>query len=283
MEKDILSLLYKNSVENPGHLIMTENGQSISVKCLWEYISAVANYLEGTVSDDEYFVIALPNSIHWVLAVLGAMLAGVPTILLDWRIKDEWKEYLSGIKIGLALVTDDCTAISANKNENNRIINELYFDRIIENEDNRYPLNIEKINQRYRLVLFTSGTTGCCKGVVHSFSGITKACDNYIRTTHISDTDTLCAAVPLCHSYGFGSCFMAGLCSGARLILIRQFKAAEVIRIIEEERVTVFHGVPIMYDVINRYLRGKKYALECLRLCISAGAPLSYSIYKDFF
>ena len=53
-------------------------------------------------------------------------------------------------------------------------------------------------------------------------------------------------------------------------------------RILQKENVTVFHGVPIMYDVLNRYMHKKSFVLPHLRLCISAGAPLACDIYKEF-
>lgn len=280
MENNLLKCLLKNSIEIPDHPVIVENGRVISSKCLWELISTAATYYDNIISIGEYLVIMLPIGINWVIAVLGAMLAGIPTILLDCRTRDELKKYLNEVDVGCVLV-DDGTPVFIETNT--LVLNDSDFSHIIENVISHYDLDLDKINQQYKLVLFTSGTTDFPKGVIHSFSGITNACNNYLQTVKLTKNDIICAAIPLYHSYGFGSCFVAGLCSGAKLILNQQFQVGKIVRILQNDNVTVFYGVPIMFDLINRFLNGKSLTFENLRLCISAGVALPERIYNDFY
>lgn len=56
-----------------------------------------------------------------------------------------------------------------------------------------------------------------------------------------------------------------------------------MLEILQDKKITVFHGVPYMYRLFNRILQKKKYNLDNLRICISAGAKLDSDIAREFY
>lgn len=93
---------------------------------------------------------------------------------------------------------------------------------------------------------YTSGTTGQPKGAMLShrcvFSSMAATATMHVR--HRSDTAL--SALPLPHVYG-NIVMNATFQSGMRLILLARFDADQVLRLIANERVTLFEGVPTMY------------------------------------
>jgi fatty-acyl-CoA synthase len=57
-------------------------------------------------------------------------------------------------------------------------------------------------------------------------------------------------------------------------ILVRQFDPELVLRLLEEERVTIFAGVPTMYQMMTQASNWTEADLSALRFCTSGGAPL---------
>ena len=62
--------------------------------------------------------------------------------------------------------------------------------------------------------------------------------------------DVLLGALPLFHSFG-QTCTMNGaVCSGATVTMLPRFDPEKALEIIERDRVTVFQGVPTMYNAL---------------------------------
>ena len=57
-------------------------------------------------------------------------------------------------------------------------------------------------------------------------------------------------ALPLFHSFGQTCCMNAWRSRGATLTLIPRFDPAKALEIIERDKVTLFAGVPTMYDAM---------------------------------
>ncbi len=120
-------------------------------------------------------------------------------------------------------------------------------------------------------ILFTSGTTGRVKGAVLShrnlitglmgvqLSGamiLTKLADHYGMPVEQMmagmPQEAVLLVYPLFHISGLGSAFLSPMFSGSKVVIMRRWDAQEALRLIAEERVTMFTGVPTMlWDVIH--------------------------------
>ena len=93
---------------------------------------------------------------------------------------------------------------------------------------------------------YTSGTTGRPKGAMLTQANIFE-CVAQTATIHVRHSgDRIYSALPFPHVYGnvvMNSAFL----TGAWLYAPRRFDAAEALRAIEAERITLFEGVPTMY------------------------------------
>ncbi|MCI0395950.1 MAG: AMP-binding protein, partial [Chloroflexi bacterium] len=69
---------------------------------------------------------------------------------------------------------------------------------------------------------------------------------------------------------------------GGATILVRQFEPEKVLQLIEQERVTVFAGVPTMYQMLAQAANWPAADLSSLRFCTSGGAPLPVSLVEQY-
>jgi long-chain acyl-CoA synthetase len=91
-----------------------------------------------------------------------------------------------------------------------------------------------------------------------------------VRSGH----EVLLGALPLWHAYGLTSVLLTGALAAATIVLVPRPDADQLLRAIEDERPTLFPGVPQMYDRIARAAADGEHDLSSLHVCVSGGAPL---------
>jgi acyl-coenzyme A synthetase/AMP-(fatty) acid ligase len=97
----------------------------------------------------------------------------------------------------------------------------------------------------------------------------------------ISATDIGCATVPLAHAYGMGALLMPLVFKGMSLVLRDRFVHAQWAEDVERIGITVFPGVPFIFDYLRRV--GEAAALIArIRLVVTAGAPIDFETVKYF-
>jgi long-chain acyl-CoA synthetase len=101
-------------------------------------------------------------------------------------------------------------------------------------------------------------------------------------TVGVSDEDVILCVVPLSHAHGLGNGLLASLRSGAALVLMESFDRRRVMRTLEAEGVTIFPGVPFMFKILAETSLPNVPDLSVLRLCFSAGAPLTRQTFTAF-
>jgi fatty-acyl-CoA synthase len=102
------------------------------------------------------------------------------------------------------------------------------------------------------MILYTSGTTGRPKGALLSHGRTTTDALNMLAALRVRADDTYLNYFPPFH-VGNWDHMKLFLMAGARVVLLRQFDAPEVLRLIAEERATVILGVPTMlHDLLSQ-------------------------------
>ncbi|HEX7291103.1 MAG TPA: long-chain fatty acid--CoA ligase [Conexibacter sp.] len=133
------------------------------------------------------------------------------------------------------------------------------------------------------VILYTSGTTGKPKGAELTHANLYVNAQTKLETLiQLSADDVILGALPLFHSFGQTAAMNAGLMAGACLSLLARFDPVKALQMMERDGVTVFLGVPTMYNAMLAVPAGERPDTSSLRVCISGGASLPVEVLRAF-
>ena len=100
------------------------------------------------------------------------------------------------------------------------------------------------------LLLFTSGSTASPKGVLHGHGDLLAEIDGLVRAHELVDSDGMLVALPVSHIGGAVYGMLLTLGAGVRATFLDRWDPAMALRLIEDDGLTVFSGVPTYLDGI---------------------------------
>jgi acyl-CoA synthetase (AMP-forming)/AMP-acid ligase II len=134
-------------------------------------------------------------------------------------------------------------------------------------------------------ILFTSGSTGQSKGAYSRHEAVVQAIFNYVTQTasivHLLTEDGQMSDIqpatlictPLFHVTAEIPVFLQSFALGRKLVLMPKWSADEAMRLIQDEQVNYFVGVPLMsYEILVSPNR-KNYDLSTCKSYAGGGAP----------
>ena len=123
-------------------------------------------------------------------------------------------------------------------------------------------------------VLYTSGTTGEPKGVMHTSNTLISNLGPYRERLHLSDRDTVFMASPLAHQTGFIYGLMMPFVLGVPVVLQDIWNKAVAADLFAEEKATyTMASTPFLADLTDEAER-RPEAFRSLRIFLAAGAPI---------
>jgi benzoate-CoA ligase family protein len=130
--------------------------------------------------------------------------------------------------------------------------------------------------------LYSSGSTGNPKGVVHVHRDMVVTSERYGRcVAGLTVDDVVFCASKLFFSFGFGGGMTFPLWVGATIVLqSERTTAAIALDCLESSAASVFFGVPTLYGQMVHALESNKRKLPSLRRCLSAGEALPPTIFQ---
>jgi len=245
-------------------------------------------FLNKGIKQSDNVVLLLDKSLVFVVAYIALQKVGAVCVPLNPGFKKSELTYLlNDAAPALILVNPD-------KNEMVKQIDGKLPRMVIDAETpfqettffRSYSQELEPISldpDDPGLIIYTSGTTGDPKGAILTQKNLVHDAENVIKIWEISDSDTICHALPLFHVHGLCFALHTMLIAGAHALLLDKFIPEIVIDVLRENEgdlaCTVFMGVPAMYSKLMHVLDNECPGFDHMRLWTSGSAPL---LVKDF-
>ncbi|MCE9579706.1 MAG: AMP-binding protein [Deltaproteobacteria bacterium] len=123
-------------------------------------------------------------------------------------------------------------------------------------------------------IIYTSGSTGEPKGVMLTHRNMLTACASIREYLRVAEDEVILGVLPLAFDYGLYQMIMA-FAAGARLVLERSFAfPAEVLKVVVDEKVTGFPGVPTIFAVLGGMKSLASYDFSAIRYVTNTAAAL---------
>ncbi len=130
-------------------------------------------------------------------------------------------------------------------------------------------------------VMYTSGTTGQPKGVMHTANTLMCKCLLASELFGFGSGDTIFMGSPLAHQTGFLYAALFSIYHGAKCVLQDIWEPVRASRVIAAEACTITLGAtPFLSDLVHNEA-ARAYDTSCLRLFLCSGAPIPSVLVED--
>ncbi|MFC1852320.1 o-succinylbenzoate--CoA ligase [candidate division CSSED10-310 bacterium] len=131
-------------------------------------------------------------------------------------------------------------------------------------------------------ILYTSGSTGVPKGVLYTHKMLFWNSINTTMRLDITSDDRSVSCMPLFHTGGWNVVPTPFLHRGASICLLKSFNAETVLRLLQDERATMFVAVPTMLQMMAQAKSFAEVDLAALRYFVIGGEPMPLPLIEQW-
>lgn len=245
----------------------------------------IARALAGRYAKGTHIAIWAPNSVEWVVVQMAAALAGTPLVMLSPNLR--------GPEVAFILRNSDSRAIFTVERYRDNAMADIVLglrDEIEGLEDVFLIDDLATLDgtaalpeigaEDNALVQYTSGTTGTPKGVLMTHRGIVTIGRDGAIPMGLPEGSVWLLVLPLASVGGSVFAMMGALTSLSTLIVMREFDASLMARIIEEERVNFFNAVTTVHFRLLEHTGTNPESFASVRAITCGGATVPTSLIE---
>ena len=274
-----------------------QTGLRLTFSALNERVNQLANALAlAGVNPGDRVALCLMNSVEFIESFLAIAKMGGVVVPLNWRlVADELEFIIKDSGAQTLLYGQEFQSVVADlqgRGDKTDVV------RWIESGDVERRLDFSEHYDAFRhqgavsepqlgatgddllFIMYTSGTTGLPKGVVHSHTTVFWAILTFEASCDLRDGDRYLVALPLFH-VGALTPVALNVYRGVTSVVMREFDPAKAWALIKDENITTTLLVPAMLNFMIQVPADQIHA-EQLRWIQSGAAPVPVSLIEQY-
>ncbi len=275
-----------------GHVAVVEGERNMSFGCLWSQATQLAAAFHALgLRPGDVIAFQLPNWIETMIINVAACIGGIVVnpIVPIYR-ESEVRYILRDAHAKLLFIPErfrnfdypemaqrlrgelpDLQQVVVVRGHANGC---FAFDQLMASGANQPALCVRTDPNAVKLVLYTSGTTGNPKGVLHSHNTIMSEIDAVIAFWGITPEDVVLMPSPVTHITGYLYALEIAFAAGVKVVFMERWNASDAVDLIDRHGVTFSVGATPFLKELTEEAQRRSSALPTLRLFMSGGAPV---------
>jgi len=283
-------LLDKTAERRPNKTALIAKEEQLTFAGLNQRVHALAGHLQQAgIRQGDRVGVLLPNSTAIPLSYYATQKIGAVTVILDARLKGiELQSVLTDADLKLLVVHSQ---LLSEVEEVFKAIDRVPLWIVGADGERSFeakfaapatPLSLPKLKPGDdALILYTSGTTGEPKGVVLSYHNLTQY-PAVMGKAGITNSDTVRGCIlPMSHIVGPIVCNEVAE-KGYTLVIFDQFNPVTLLEGIQKHHVTVFEGVPIIFQLMLGVKNLADYDTSSVKIAAMMGTSVPLPLLQAF-
>lgn len=284
----IFEQLAEHAKTQPEKVITSYQGKETTYADFYQQAKNLAGYFQAKgYSKGDIIALYLHNSDNFLVAYYACQLGGFPVLPINIKLAAPEVEYIIDHSEAKAIIYDVRL---------NEVLNQLgqktekFQDRLEVGGDESFKtvinddsisFNQTEINEDETAVIFyTSGTTGKPKGVMLSAENVRAIANIWAEALETTSEDRTQIVTPLFHCAASHCFTIPTLLRGGSVVIEEGFSPEKTMNTMENEKITIFFGVPAMYSILLNTPEMADLELSHLRLFTYGAAPMPYELVK---
>ncbi|WP_059104532.1 class I adenylate-forming enzyme family protein [Shouchella shacheensis] len=258
-------------------------GQTLTYSELTLEAEQLAAYLQQKgLKQGDTVALLLSNNDDFVVAYFACQAAGFVCLPLNVRLSEHELSYILSHSEATCLLyetafTGRSLSLQSALPALTEAVNLTTYTR-----EERLPLKEANIDEQDTAVLFyTSGTTGKPKGVLLSHGNCLAIASMWKEALSLTREERTLLVAPLFHCAASHVFMLPTLAAGGTAIIHSGFDSEQVIEALEQENVTLFFGVPAMYNLLLQQKALETVTFPALKTFAYGAAPMPYERIKQ--
>jgi acyl-CoA synthetase (AMP-forming)/AMP-acid ligase II len=240
----IPALLALRATTDPELRALVADGESITYAELDESTKGyAARFAAAGVAKGDRVGLLAPNSVEWAVIAYAVMRTGAVLVPLSTLLRPpELRAQLDTAEVSHLVAVPEFRGRRYLEDLDAPTLRAVWRTDEIPERSATIDVQVEPHDDM--VVLFTSGSSGTPKGVIHSHGGAIRATAAGLAARCIRPKERLYVPMPFFWTGGLGTGLLSTLIAGATLFTEAEPEPARTLDLLERERVTLFRGWP---------------------------------------
>ena len=285
----IMEQLAIHAKVQPEKVITSYQGRNTSYARFYQQAKNLAGYfqMKGYQKND-IIAVYLHNSDSFLICYYACQLGGFTVMPVNTKLTAPEVEYIFTHSEAKAIIYD--IRLDTVLNQLGLVFEKFENQLVVGGEDtlaaifanDSIPFTQVSIDEEdIAVVFYTSGTTGKPKGVMLTAKNVRAVAQIWSEAMNITSEDRMHIVAPLFHCAASHVFSIPTIYKGGTIIIEEAFSPEKTLNTMEQEKVTIFFGVPAMYSILLNTPKMKTLDLSHLRLFTYGAAPMPYELVKQ--